>query len=295
MTPSAHGARFGRLARTVLPPAVARHVIGVGNWLRGESELRLLRVLCDRERDAIDVGANWGAYTYWLSYWARRCHVFEPHPTCAAFLLRAFPRAHVQQVALSNTTSDDAILQVPLWQGRFVEAGGFLANSPRELPTLSVSVRARRLDDYGLVNVGFIKIDVEGHELAVIEGGLKTLELSRPRILVECEERHRTSALASVMTLLNRLGYQGMCLSTLGLVWFANAHEAQRSALTNNFIFVHATDRMATSSAVQLAGSAQNAARRAARQVARRTATRRIERQQSDRGPLASCAECKAF
>jgi FkbM family methyltransferase len=201
--------------------------------------------------------------------------VFEPHPSCAAFLLKAFPRADVQQVALSNTTSEEAILQVPIWQGHLVEAGGFLANSPRDLPTVSVSVPTRRLDDYGLVNVGFIKIDVEGHELAVIEGGLKTLEVSRPRILVECEERHRTSALASVMTVLSGLGYLGMCLTISGLVQFANAQQAQRSALTNNFLFLHTWDPIAGTGsehvAAQVRESAKHAARRATRRAARRT------------------------
>jgi FkbM family methyltransferase len=273
-TASLNGAQLGRLARAVLPPRVASHVIGLGNWLRGESEIRLLRALCDPERDAVDVGANWGAYTYWLSRWARRCHAFEPHPSCAAFLLRAFPRLDVQQVALSNATSDEAILHVPLWQGHFVEAGGFLANSPRDLQTQFVSVRTRRLDDYRFVDVGFIKIDVEGHELAVIEGGLKTLERSRPRILVECEERHRTSALASVLTVLIRLGYQGMCLATTGLVPFANAPEAQSSALTNNFLFVHTRDPIMVTGSEHVAAHLSASAKRAVRRAARRSALR---------------------
>ena len=39
-------------------------------------------------------------------------------------------------------------------------------------------------------NVGFIKIDVEGHEHAVLEGATKTIKRNMPNLLVEMEEKH---------------------------------------------------------------------------------------------------------
>lgn len=44
-----------------------------------------------------------------------------------------------------------------------------------------------RLDDFELTNVGFIKIDVEGHELAVLRGASKTIEREQPNLMVEVE------------------------------------------------------------------------------------------------------------
>ena len=35
-----------------------------------------------------------------------------------------------------------------------------------------------------------MKIDVEGHEIAVRNGGVTTVQENRPSLLVECEERH---------------------------------------------------------------------------------------------------------
>ena len=56
------------------------------------------------------------------------------------------------------------------------------------------SVPLMRLDDYinvnSIDNVGFIKIDVEGHEFEVIEGGIETINKFRPLILCESENRH---------------------------------------------------------------------------------------------------------
>jgi hypothetical protein len=56
----------------------------------------------------------------------------------------------------------------------------------------------------------FLKIDVEGHELAVLNGALATLERHRPAILLECEARHRPDHdVWPVLNLLLSLGYEG--------------------------------------------------------------------------------------
>jgi hypothetical protein len=56
----------------------------------------------------------------------------------------------------------------------------------------------------------FLKIDVEGHELAVLHGARRTLETHRPRILVECEARHRPDGdVQPALDFLKSLGYVG--------------------------------------------------------------------------------------
>jgi hypothetical protein len=56
----------------------------------------------------------------------------------------------------------------------------------------------------------FLKIDVEGHELAVLQGAEQTLKLHRPALLLECEARHRSdSDVRPVFDLLGSFGYQG--------------------------------------------------------------------------------------
>ena len=60
----------------------------------------------------------------------------------------------------------------------------------------------KRLDDQHLDNVGLIKIDVEGHELAVLHGAADTLTRNRPAVVVEAEERHHPNAVAEITELL---------------------------------------------------------------------------------------------
>src|SRR5947208_1003151 len=55
-------------------------------------------------------------------------------------------------------------------------------------------VETRRIDDYDMPDVGFIKIDVESHELAVLEGAAATLARHTPNLLIECNEEHQPDA-----------------------------------------------------------------------------------------------------
>jgi hypothetical protein len=70
----------------------------------------------------------------------------------------------------------------------------------------------RTLDSFNLTNVGFVKIDVEGHEEAVLHGGVETLKREKPNLMIEIEERHAPGSLARVSTFLDDLGYSGFYL-----------------------------------------------------------------------------------
>jgi Methyltransferase FkbM domain len=66
-----------------------------------------------------------------------------------------------------------------------------------------------RLDDYGFKSVALVKIDVEGHEQAVLRGAEETLRQCSPTILVELEERHCPGTVRNVSAFLSTLGYDG--------------------------------------------------------------------------------------
>ncbi len=57
--------------------------------------------------------------------------------------------------------------------------------------------------------MGFIKIDVEGHELAVLRGAEGLLRACHPALLIEASDEHRPGALESIRAFLEPLGYRG--------------------------------------------------------------------------------------
>ena len=66
------------------------------------------------------------------------------------------------------------------------------------------------LDFYNLENVDFIKIDAEGYEPFVAQGGYKTIERCKPIILYECKDHPVRYGLHadSIRSILAPLGYR---------------------------------------------------------------------------------------
>src|SRR5205807_800361 len=77
---------------------------------------------------------------------------------------------------------------------------------------VSISVPTARLDAIVHQEVAFVKIDVEGHELSVLNGAVELLEHSQPVFLVEAEERHRAQATRSIFEFFKGRSYRGFFL-----------------------------------------------------------------------------------
>jgi FkbM family methyltransferase len=178
-----------------------------------DPELRLLPYLCDRSKVSIDVGASIGSYTVHLLGHSRKCYAFEPRPEAAAYLAhrltaRPDPRLHLETVALSDRAGNAQLRVVAAAAGRSsIER----ANRVEQLGAVEVlTVPTRRLDDYGAIEpVGCIKIDVEGHEDAVLRGARRVLARDHPSLIIEIEERHKRHSVSTVTGFLEELGYQG--------------------------------------------------------------------------------------
>jgi FkbM family methyltransferase len=153
----------------------------------GEHELSVLPKLVPRGGTAIDVGANDGVFAFALSSLVDRVEAFEPNPDYALFARRMLgSRAGVHQVALSNTTGRAEFVVPVSEEGTVLHLGGSLRPSPGPAGrALRFDVAVRTLDSYAFENVRLVKIDVEGSEMEVLEGGRQTIERHRPALIVE--------------------------------------------------------------------------------------------------------------
>lgn len=181
------------------------------HWRRGdeEQEMCLLPVLCDIERGAVDVGANYGMYSSRLVGLAKHCTAFEPIPAFATMLQRGFgARLEVHQVALSDSHGGEVELRLPhLFTGyATIEQNNSLDTRSQDRIDL-VRVPKATLDSFELQDVGFVKIDVEGHEEAVLVGARETLKRCSPCMLIEVEERHNAGSVERVLDAVRQLDY----------------------------------------------------------------------------------------
>ena len=79
-------------------------------------------------------------------------------------------RIQVSPIALSDR-SGTATLRVPRHRrGGFSNQGASLSDVKVADDFMGVEIEAKRLDDLGLSDTGFIKIDVEGHEFQALAG-----------------------------------------------------------------------------------------------------------------------------
>ena len=177
----------------------------------GEVELHLLEFLCRRDLDALDVGANDGSYVHFLRRHARHVIAFEPMPVLARALGQKFRRGvTIEPIALSDALGTVS-LHMPVVDG--VTVTGCSTVAPQAYSAYpahrAIEVPMDRLDNVYGGEVGFIKIDVEGHQQAVLDGALGTIRRCRPRLLVEVEERLSPGGLAPAKAYFRDLGYQG--------------------------------------------------------------------------------------
>jgi FkbM family methyltransferase len=177
----------------------------------GEIELRMVKHLCRPDQDSIDVGANVGTYLHAMKRHSERVYAFEPVPWLAQLLPKKFGRkVVVENVALSHETST-ALLHIPVIDGTPVTGLSTLSDDLAAKAALcrDIAVETRPLDEVYSGNVGFIKIDVEGHEHSVLQGAQRTIERCRPRVLIEAEERHAPGSVRRIQAFFRRFGYRG--------------------------------------------------------------------------------------
>jgi FkbM family methyltransferase len=176
-----------------------------------ERELALLPFLVPRNCTAVDVGANLGIYTEALVRLGVQVVAIEPNPPWAADLSAMFKDVRVIRGAASNAPGRTA-LRVPTSVSYAGMATIETNNLLQGQKVGEVMVDVFTIDSLDLPDVGFIKIDVEGHEDAVLEGATETIRTHRPNLLVESEERHRPGSISSLVRRMCGLGYAGYML-----------------------------------------------------------------------------------
>lgn len=130
------------------------------------------------DKDFVDIGAHIGTWTMGLTKHVNKTHAFECNADvynclCAnIYLKRLSYKVDTHKCGLSNNEGTMTYFK------RSVDGGGNGLTKLRASDDNSETdtVKVCRLDDFDLNNIGFLKIDVEGHEKEVIEGALETLK-----------------------------------------------------------------------------------------------------------------------
>jgi FkbM family methyltransferase len=206
-----------------LQRAIRRHFPSL--WLRhayhryltaeyGEPEIHLLPQVVDPSRHAVDVGVYEGIYSRRLAQLCLGVIGFEAHPASAAFCKAALGASAVIHNCALSDQAGAVTLRVPDVGAEWAPSLSTIApaNHLGGVGSRTIQVQAARLDDLPLPPVGFVKIDVEGHEEAVLRGAAETIARNRPALLIEIEERHNPGGLGRLFERFGADGYKVKCV-----------------------------------------------------------------------------------
>ena len=136
---------------------------------------------------AIDIGACVGFWTKDLCKKFSNVICFEPSPInaeCLILNLKDHTNYKLYKVALSNVIGTKKLL---------ISEEGIGSNSlsdPNMDSNNFIKVPTKKIDDYNFQNLSYIKMDVQFHELEVLEGAKKTLKNNSPILCIECARRN---------------------------------------------------------------------------------------------------------
>jgi FkbM family methyltransferase len=154
----------------------------------------------------LDVGANIGNHALHFARHFDRVVAFEPHPR--VFRLLSFNAELAPNLTALNFGASSAPGRVEVAEDRRNLAASGIG---RAGTGASVSFELVRIDDVpevrALPRISFIKVDVEGHEHAALEGARETILRHRPLIALEVLPAEIEGGTAASVEFLKGLGY----------------------------------------------------------------------------------------
>ncbi|MDA8807013.1 FkbM family methyltransferase [Opitutales bacterium] len=174
----------------------------------------------DNQKDSgwfFDVGANVGLYTWEVRKVCptRNILAFEPDPKNIKLLEKTLSEAKLQNLEIFKCALSNQLAEVSFFQDNLTSATGCVAG--KDKPWIEqylngsaneIRVKTETLDSVVSEdkNPSLIKIDVEGHEIEVLQGGRNTLSEAKPLMIIESFPPKQSS----VLSLLDELGYHSM-------------------------------------------------------------------------------------
>lgn len=184
-------------------------------------EVRFLRTLDFTGKVVYDIGGYQGLMTIFFAKTARRVITYEANPKNVLRIeenaeLNGFQNVFVRSVAIGDRDGQLQLQADPLLPGT---ASGdpaiaeFLAGEAKQMRAFSTVVTSidAEVERFGLPEPDFVKIDIEGMELAALRGMEKVLAAKRPELYVELHgttPEHKRQSSRSVIGFAREHGYR---------------------------------------------------------------------------------------
>ena len=155
--------------------------------------------------NCFDIGANIGNHTSVFAKSFSTVYAFEPNPPIRYVLQANTYGKNVEVIdhGLSNAEGTIYFAQ------NFENLGASRIVQAESEADFSIAIRTldQVVNERGITNVSFVKIDVEGHEAQVLQGGAKFFTEHKPIIALEAFFRSNPEEAEKVLSVLRDFGY----------------------------------------------------------------------------------------
>lgn len=151
--------------------------------------VQLFRALIDPNDVVADIGANIGLTAILFSSLAKQTYAFEPSPSTFRILSENLARNGITNVETINLGLGNKEETLTITFAQNNRSGGYVSDKIRpETGHVTEEIRIDTLDQFFSTRVpapSFLKIDVEGFEQNVVQGGAAFLQRARPVVVME--------------------------------------------------------------------------------------------------------------
>lgn len=217
-----------------------------------EKEIALLQHLVSPGDVCLDVGANCGQWSYWMSKRvgpSGRVIAIEPIPMTTQVLARVVDKLRLYNVEIQHVAVGDRNCRIrmlvteneykfkSLPTARVLDYGETF-DSDIEVNMITMNSLADLLN---INRVSFIKCDIEGFEMHFFQGGRSILTRDKPAIICEIEQKHTIQfgyTPDDLFGLLESLGYRSYTYSSKALFPTKGI-----SYYVTNYVFLHKSNK----------------------------------------------------
>jgi len=184
--------RYGNITYFLDDPTIGQSLELYGEYCH--EEIEWMTMLTNPESFVLDIGANIGTHTIGISPHVKRVMAFEPDPDNFDLLVKNLAATMCGNVTPVPAAASDVLGNV----GTQFDYGKTSIIPSGEIPATPIDMIE------GLPRIGFVKIDVEGMELKVLNGMRQTIASYKPQMLIEMQD---TTTYAKTYDFLNGFGY----------------------------------------------------------------------------------------
>lgn len=156
---------------------------------------------------ALDIGANIGNHALYFGKRFQQVHAFEPNPhtfELLRFNAQWSPHVQVHPFGLGNERGAFDLIE----NSTNVGGSSILIGDKGRDNVVSINIQTLDESAIDTTDLCFVKIDVEGFEAQVIQGGAHTLRLRQPVVVLEQHASELVDGSSPSLKLLAGLGYR---------------------------------------------------------------------------------------